>query len=238
MLLTKTGLELVEQLESQGDIPSLLEAFQRVVVAFGMSAFCIGDPANPKVKRKNRKWDGTFPARFYQHYANRNFFASDPTVARMNVDPSPFRWSDNYEHAGPSGKHVLDEVFALGVEDGLAVSIHGPHGAITGVSIGAEHYGLARQDERALHMASLYLHVKMTALGPASPPPLRRRLTPRERECLQWVAAGKTDWEISQILNISEQTVHGYVQSALAKLEARTRAQAVALAIQSTQIQP
>jgi DNA-binding CsgD family transcriptional regulator len=65
-----------------------------------------------------------------------------------------------------------------------------------------------------------------------------RSLTPRERECLQWVAAGKTDWEISQILSISEQTVHGYVQNALAKLGARTRAQAVALAIHASQIQP
>jgi LuxR family quorum sensing-dependent transcriptional regulator len=52
------------------------------------------------------------------------------------------------------------------------------------------------------------------------------------------VAAGKTDWEISQILSISEQTVHGYVQNAMTKLGARTRAQAVALAIQSSQIQP
>jgi DNA-binding CsgD family transcriptional regulator len=65
-----------------------------------------------------------------------------------------------------------------------------------------------------------------------------RILTPRERECLEWVAGGKTDWEISQILSISEQTVHGYVQNAMTKLNARTRAQAVALAMQSSQIQP
>jgi len=63
-----------------------------------------------------------------------------------------------------------------------------------------------------------------------------RALTPRERECLKWVAAGKTDWEISQILNIAEQTAHGYVQSALSKLGARTRAQAVALALLSSQL--
>ncbi len=29
-------------------------------------------------------------------------------------------------------------------------------------------------------------------------------LSRRERECLQWVAAGKTDWEIGQILSLSE----------------------------------
>jgi DNA-binding CsgD family transcriptional regulator len=50
------------------------------------------------------------------------------------------------------------------------------------------------------------------------------------------VAAGKTDWEISQILSISEQTTHEYVQNSLAKLNATTRAQAVAIAIFTKQI--
>jgi LuxR family quorum sensing-dependent transcriptional regulator len=50
------------------------------------------------------------------------------------------------------------------------------------------------------------------------------------------VAAGKTDWEISQILNIAEQTAHEYVQNALTKLNATTRAQAVAIAIFTKQI--
>ena len=63
-----------------------------------------------------------------------------------------------------------------------------------------------------------------------------QKLTPRERECLSWVASGKTDWEISQILNISEQTAHEYVQNALIKLNATTRAQAVATAIFTKQM--
>jgi DNA-binding CsgD family transcriptional regulator len=88
----------------------------------------------------------------------------------------------------------------------------------------------------ALQMSSLYLHARLTALRAEKPVVAGARLTPRERECLSWVAAGKTDWEISQILNISQQTAHGYVQSALTRLGARTRAQAVALALQSSQI--
>jgi DNA-binding CsgD family transcriptional regulator len=85
-------------------------------------------------------------------------------------------------------------------------------------------------------MASLYLHAKWSELRPCRPEDPEGRLTPRERECLAWIASGKTDWEISQILAISRQTVHGYVQSALSRLGARTRAQAVALAMHSRQI--
>ena len=51
------------------------------------------------------------------------------------------------------------------------------------------------------------------------------------------MAAGKTDWEFAQILAISEQTAHGYVQNALVKLGARTRAQAVALMLTSQLMQ-
>ncbi len=56
-------------------------------------------------------------------------------------------------------------------------------------------------------------------------------MTPREIECLRWCSKGKTNWEIGQILNLSERTVEHYVGSALKKLGATTRAQAVAMAM-------
>ena len=105
------------------------------------------------------------------------------------------------------------------------------------MSIATAAYDLSPRDELALHLASLYLHARMTALrAQASSRPLPR-LTPRERECLKWVAAGKTDWEISQILSIAEQTAHGSVQNVLGKLGARTRAQAVAMALSAQILQ-
>jgi DNA-binding CsgD family transcriptional regulator len=56
-------------------------------------------------------------------------------------------------------------------------------------------------------------------------------LTSREKECLSWVAAGKSDWEISVILGISESTARWYVVQAMEKLEVRTRPQAVAVGL-------
>jgi DNA-binding CsgD family transcriptional regulator len=237
MLLTEAGIALVEHLGRQADVPSLLQSFQRVVRAHGMTSFCIGDPTNPEVKRPGRRWDGTFPDEIYGRYASFGFFSSDPIVARMNKRPAVFRWSDAYGQATPWQRRTFDEIMDGAAEDGLAVPIHGPRGVVAGVSIGAKKYELSPQDERSLQMAALYLHGRLTVLRAENSSPARI-LTPRERECLTWVAGGKTDWEISQILNISEQTVHGYVQNALVKLNARTRAQAVANAMLSQQIQP
>ncbi|TIT89542.1 MAG: helix-turn-helix transcriptional regulator, partial [Mesorhizobium sp.] len=56
-------------------------------------------------------------------------------------------------------------------------------------------------------------------------------LTPRERECLQWAAVGKSEWEISQILGISEHTSEKHLLNAKSKLGAANRVQAVAEAI-------
>jgi DNA-binding CsgD family transcriptional regulator len=62
-------------------------------------------------------------------------------------------------------------------------------------------------------------------------PPERSPLSRRERECLEWTSAGKTTWEIAAILEISQNTVDGYIASATRKLGAVNRAQAVAEAL-------
>ncbi len=236
MLLTDTGYQLVEHLERQRDAPALLASFQRLVLAFGMDSFCIGDPSHPDVRREDRRWGASFPVGWYVRYIGQNHLAHDPVVIRMNQDSAPFRWSDLREQAKARGLRVLDEAAQFGLKDGFAVPIHRSDGSVIGISIATTSYDLSTRETLALQMASYFLHARLASLR--APRPLRPApgLTPRERECLKWVAAGKTDWEISQILNISEQTAHGYVQNALIKLGARTRAQAVAQALLSAQL--
>lgn len=60
----------------------------------------------------------------------------------------------------------------------------------------------------------------------------------REREVLALLASGATDREIAQLLELSPATVQTHVRNAKAKLGARTRAQAVALALQRELIKP
>ena len=161
----------------------------------------------------------------------------DPLIRHMGTTSEPFRWSDVRAGAGPVALQVLDEATEFGMNDGFALPIYGTDGAMIGVTVAAEHYELDKRDEAALHMAAIYFHAKFSRFRMRNPPiPKVSKLTPRERECLSWVASGKTDWEISQILNISEQTAHEYVQNAITKLNATTRAQAVAVAMLTRQI--
>jgi DNA-binding CsgD family transcriptional regulator len=58
-----------------------------------------------------------------------------------------------------------------------------------------------------------------------------REPTPREREILALLANGATDVQIAELLNLSPATVQTHVRNAKAKMGARTRTQAVALAL-------
>jgi PAS domain S-box-containing protein len=68
--------------------------------------------------------------------------------------------------------------------------------------------------------------------------PVPREPTAREREVLALLAGGATDGQIATMLELSPATVQTHVRNAKAKLGAKTRAQAVALAIQRSLIVP
>lgn len=53
-----------------------------------------------------------------------------------------------------------------------------------------------------------------------------KKITGRESEILQWMHMGKTNWEISSILDISPLTVKNHVQNILRKLDVQNRSQA------------
>ncbi len=59
----------------------------------------------------------------------------------------------------------------------------------------------------------------------------------RERDCLQWAAKGKTSWEMSQILGISESTIIYHLRNATKKLDAANRMHAVAKALKAELIE-
>ncbi|KUM52176.1 helix-turn-helix transcriptional regulator [Rheinheimera sp. EpRS3] len=61
-------------------------------------------------------------------------------------------------------------------------------------------------------------------------------LTSREKSCLNWAARGKTSWEISQILSISERTVNFHLSNCIAKTNSSNRQQAISRCISAGHI--
>ncbi len=70
--------------------------------------------------------------------------------------------------------------------------------------------------------------IKVDSTAQVSPGPL----SSRERQVLRWVAQGRSNRQVAQLLTISEGTAKGHLHNAMRKLGARNRTQAVSIAMQ------
>lgn len=83
-------------------------------------------------------------------------------------------------------------------------------------------------------LANLYRMVAMAARLQSPAHTMRLdSLTPREREILHWVAAGKTDAQIAAILGLSARTVQKHLQNGYVKLGVESRTAAAILFVNS-----
>lgn len=64
------------------------------------------------------------------------------------------------------------------------------------------------------------------------------RLTAREAEVLSLLALGNSNKEIAEMLNLSPETVRSYTRTARFRLGAKSRSQAIAMALRSGQLDP
>jgi DNA-binding CsgD family transcriptional regulator len=92
------------------------------------------------------------------------------------------------------------------------------------------HLGDLYRMARALDDARAAWGVPSTPVSPAPPCP-GPPLTDREQEVLRWLAGGKTDKDIADILAISPRTVHKHLQRIYVKLGVETRTAAVVRAM-------
>ena len=76
-------------------------------------------------------------------------------------------------------------------------------------------------------------HFASSAPAPVEGHPAIGDLTEREREVVAWVATGRSNQEIADLLVVSPDTVRTHVSRSMVKLRARDRAQLVVFALQS-----
>ena len=150
--------------------------------------------------------------------ARRPLFCDFTTVDALFADP---RWQAINRRFG------INNIAGHGVFD-----INGGGASYFGFA-GLRSWGLT--ETLTLELLVPHLHKALESTGVAKPEfraDAALTLSQRESEVMRWVAKGKTDVEIAQILSISHWTVKMHVRNSMAKLYACTRGQAVAKAIE------
>lgn len=164
-------------------------------------------------------------------YSERNFVANDYGVAEARRRIAPFTWLEAKAARTLSRgeQEVWDTVVAWGWTDGLSVPIHGPGGYFGLVVMAGKQQPMPPSLRNRLHILAFLTHERcrvLTGLPIVEDP--KAALSSRELECLRWVGAGKTDWEIGAIMSLSPATIKFHVDQGRKKLGASTRSQAIA----------
>ena len=175
----------------------------------------------------------SYPLDWIKTYLEEGYAAVDP-VFRCHFSYFTTQiWSETYRRiTSLQEKEFIGQASAFGLSEGVTTGIvSDEQGAASLFSFAGPSMA-----DHPRHMAVLeYLvpHLHVALMRVASHTTLNDFvLSTREREVLGWMKEGKTSWEISQILHISERTVNFHVQNILSKLQASTRGHAIALAMQ------
>ncbi|MEQ1809136.1 MAG: autoinducer binding domain-containing protein [Terricaulis sp.] len=196
-----------------------------------IGAFSVRDPSG---RMAGQYLAGSTDRIWEDHYIQQGHFEHDAIVERLPHTLDVMVWSDMRARPKLRGeeRHIFEEANEFGLADGFVLPQHYINGEIAGtVLLAPQPVDNTPRTRAATHILSAYFAMGARRLMAPQVAEGTVKLSRRQRECLQWVRAGKSDWEIGEILKISEHTVREHIEAARKKLGVRTRTQAVIEAI-------
>lgn len=182
-----------------------------------------------------------YPRAWSRLYEENHYLQIDPVYQHCLARTSPKVWFAD-EFMSGDGRGIYEQATRYGVRAGVAFPIHGPAGEVGMLSFASAGAADVVSVACKSHLPALALvrDAAFETFLPHRDSQLRSgapKLTPRESECLKWIARGKSSWEISRILDCSIHTVNFHVQNAKAKLNATSRSAAMMKAVSMGLIQ-
>lgn len=181
----------------------------------------------------------SFPESWVRHYEASDYYDIDPIIAASRQAAEPFHWFevDEIVPLSDEQKQFLIDLKTAGLKDGLAVPVFGPNGDMAYFGLGTckKELDLSESEIDELHLACHQFHLRFCEIseetdGTGENEP-EKALSPREREILSWVAKGKSNYVIGEILGISEHTVDTNIRRTFKKLGVNSRITAAVKAV-------
>jgi DNA-binding CsgD family transcriptional regulator len=170
----------------------------------------------------------SFPKGWIQEYLSRNYMNSDIVVQENFTNYRLQKWSD-VKKSCEIKSLCIDFGMRKGYTHGSRPSPTDKYGSMFNFSGPSMEYGI--RTEVILEIVTPHLHQALSHIFSKKRPDAGKAiLSAREREVLDWLKQGKSSWDISVILGISERTVNFHVYNIMKKLDVSNRPQAVAVA--------
>ena len=163
-----------------------------------------------------------YPLEWVEYYDANALGVSDPVHRASHVTSVGFAWSEIPRMIAmtPRDHEILLRGDAQGIGDGFTVPANVPGESNGSCSFANPRGRPLREDELPIaQLVGTFAFEAARRLRRIRSPgdwPLPQ-LTDRQRECILWVARGKSDWEISRILGIQHETVIRHLKQAREK---------------------
>jgi LuxR family transcriptional regulator, quorum-sensing system regulator BjaR1 len=233
------SFEVVEKIERLTTPEQVIDTLADGLGRFGFTSFLIGDRPDIRVAKPTYLING-WPQNWSEHYNKNHYYRDDPIAAWAEQTYLPYEWSEVTFDAEryPRSMEVLHAGRAFKRNAGFVVPTHRPDRPTGVVTMCGEKPDFEVSAKRAIHFISMYAYGKAVCLATDETPVKQAavKLTVGEKEVLTWTAVGKSAWEISEILDISQDTVNWRLKNAYGKLNAVNKVQAVVNAIRMKQI--
>jgi len=215
-----TAVQLIRIVEGVRSVDDLTAAMAVVAAHLGFQHFALTHHVDVLAAGAGAIRIHNYPARWADYYDRQALGVSDPVHRASHVTSVGFCWSrmPRMIPLTAEDRRVLALGREQGIGDGFTVPAHVP-GEARGSCSFANEAGRP-MPEKMLPMAQLAGAFAFEAARRLwstrghlpTPPPAA--LTDRQRDCVLWAARGKGDWEIGQILGISEETVAKHIRLA------------------------
>ena len=233
----RMAFDAIDAFETLATQESVIARMSAILSNFGFTSFLVVSTRPTTVGKPVPRFHmNGWPLAWSEEYLRRKYFTEDPIAMHTLQAVDPFEWRDvcYSDERFPRGREVMNTAGECGLKQGMVIPIV-RNDVVAAVTMAGEQPEFDANARRAIHLVGLFAHEKAMALESQTGPP-RRVLTDRERDVVAWVAAGKTAWDISIILGVSEAAVVKRINNAMRKLDASNRAQAVAHAIRAKEI--
>lgn len=174
------------------------------------------------------------------HYIKAKLFLIDPITELAATTTTPFLWSDieRLTRVSPEQRSYLNQMRDAGIGDGLAFQVFGPGLRNGYVGLGIPNPKDIPTDAQILEYQLVLQagHIQFCKLNPLGGEDVQ--LSPRESEILRWIARGKSNLDIADILQLSRHTVDTLVRRIFEKLHVMDRTSAAVQGVGAGLIMP
>lgn len=239
-LYPERTFSFLDRLRTCTDATEIASAIVEEMKAFGFECLTCWTLPPPGHSPEEGVLLNTRPEEYIDRYVEQNYVERDPIIKHLRKATVPFSWGDvkRTERLSRADRMIIDEAREFKVHDGIVVPIITISGSIALFSPCGERPDLSPRARSAIEIMGIMTlqSLRRTNLHRLREDPEYKPLTRREREVMQWVAHGKSDDEIGEILSISSGTVLLHVEHAKRKLDAYKRTSAVIAALRRGEI--